>query len=89
MQEYELMPQYDSRKSFYGKARVRNNDGDLELISYSTRVAVIYPDKTASVYGTYSNTTLRHIKEFLKQNGLKAESKKQIEADYEPVTVQI
>jgi hypothetical protein len=36
----------------------------------------------AEVYGTYSSTTLRHIKEFLKQNGFKAESSKQIMADY-------
>jgi hypothetical protein len=93
MQEFELMPKWDARKSFYGKARVRNNDGDLELISYSTRVAVIYNTKTdsngewlnepsASVYGSYSATTLRHIKEFLLQNGFKAENKKQILADY-------
>lgn len=82
MQTYELSTQYDSRKSFYGKARVINNDGDLELISYKTRVAVIYPDNTASVYGTYTNTTLRHIKEFLLQNGFKAVNKKQILNDY-------
>lgn len=83
---YELSPQYDSRASFYGKARVQENDGDLELISYSTRVAVIYPDHTATVYGAYSATTMRHIKEFLKQNGFKAESSKQVMADYGPVT---
>lgn len=82
MQTYELSAQYDSRNSFYGKARVNNNDGDLELISYNTRVAVIYPDNTVSVYGTYSSTTLRHIKEFLLQNGFKAINKKQILNDY-------
>lgn len=82
MQTYELSAIWDSRKSFYGKARVKNNDGDLELISYNTRVAVVYPDGTASVYGTYSSTTLRHIKEFLLQNGFKAENKKQILKDY-------
>lgn len=90
MQDYELIPQYDSRKSFYGKARVRNNDGDLELISYSTRVAVIHQateadPKSASVYGLYSQTTLRHIKELLKQNGFKADNAKQIMADYSPL----
>lgn len=82
MQTYELSAQYDSRASFYGKARVINNDGDLELVSYNTRVAVIHNDNTASVYGTYSSTTLRHIKEFLLQNGFKAENKKQILRDY-------
>ncbi len=81
---YELMTEYDSRKSFYGKARVSTNpiDGDLELVSYSTRVAVIHTDGTASVYGTYSNTTLRHIKEFLKQHGFKADNSNQIMKDY-------
>lgn len=82
--DYDLRAMYDCRASFYGKARVRNNDGDLELISYNTRVAVIYPDKTATIYATYSATTLRHIKEFLLQNGFKAVDKKQIEADYLP-----
>lgn len=78
-----LMPQYDSRKSFYGKARVSTNpvDGALELVSYTTRVADI-SEGVARVFGTYSPTTLRHIKEFLLQNGFKAESKKQIEQDY-------
>jgi len=97
MQEYELSAQYDARQSFYGKARVRDNDGDLELISYSTRVAVIHaadprdenPAKSASVYGTYSQTTLRHIKEFLLQNGFKAENSKQIMADYGPKPVYV
>lgn len=84
----ELKPVWDSRKSFYGKARVEyNQDGELELISYSTRVAVIYPAtvpelRTARVYGTYSATTLRHIKDFLKQNDFKADTAKQIMADY-------
>lgn len=79
---YELSTQYDSRQSFYGKARVINNDGDLELVSYNTRVAIVYPDHTAQVFGSYSATTLRHIKEFLLQNGFKAENKKQILNDY-------
>jgi hypothetical protein len=82
LQEYYLIPKYDTRASFYGKARVRYNDDDLELISYTTRVAVVYPDNTAAVYGSYSTTTLRHIKEFLLQNGFKAESKQQILNDY-------
>jgi hypothetical protein len=79
----ELRPVYDSRKSFYGKARVEINDGDIELISYNTRVAVIHGDiHVARVYDTYSATTLRHIKDFLKQNGFKADTAKQIMADY-------
>jgi hypothetical protein len=79
--EYELKPVYDSRKSFYGKAKVRKENGRLILTSYNTDVAELENGK-AYVYGTYSPTTLRHIKEFLKQYGYKAESSKQIIKDY-------
>jgi len=90
---YELTTQYDSRASFYGKARVEVNDTKdvLRLISYTTHVATVLIDpqhlisstgKQARVYGTYSATTLRHIKEFLRQNGFVADNSKQIMADY-------
>jgi hypothetical protein len=79
--EQQLSPRYDSRKSFYGKARVYEENGNKVLISYTTKVAEIKDNKPI-VYGTYSSTTLRHIKEFLKQNGYKAESSKQIMQDY-------
>jgi hypothetical protein len=79
----ELCPYYDSAKSFYGKAKVIEIENDVFLMSYDTIVAFFNRDaKVAQVYGTYSATTLRHIKEFLKQSGFKAESKKQIENDY-------
>jgi protocatechuate 3,4-dioxygenase beta subunit len=80
--ETDLSPRYDSRKSFYGKARTYTDEkGNRVLISYQTKVAEIENGKP-KVYGTYSATTLRHIKEFLQQNGYKAESSKQIMADY-------
>ena len=80
---YGLNPQYDSRSSFYGKAQVDTGDkGDQnKLYSYDTLVAEIKDGKPV-VYGTYSATTLRHIKEWLKQLGFKAETSKQIMADY-------
>jgi hypothetical protein len=80
---YELEARYDARASFYGKARVEVNEatGDKALISYSTRVAEIKDGKPI-VYGTYSQTTMRHIKEFLKQEGFKAENQAQIIKDY-------
>ena len=79
----ELYPYYDSAKSFYGKAKVIEIENDVFHISYDKIVAFFNRDaKVAQVYGTYSATTLRHIKEFLKQSGFKAESKKQIENDY-------
>lgn len=79
--EFKLKPEYDSRKSFYGKARTYEENGKTVLVSYNTEVAYIQDGK-AVVKGTYSDTTLRHIKEFLKQNGFKAESKQQILKDY-------
>lgn len=78
---YLLQPQYDTSQSFYGKARVEVDNGKTSLISYNTKVAEI-ENGNAKVYGTYSQTTLRHIKEFLKQNNFKAESSKQILKDY-------
>lgn len=84
-----LKPIYDSRKSFYNKATVTEDENGFYLTSYNTVVARITNKNHgysipayATVYGTYSPTTLRHIKEFLKQNGFKAESKAQIEKDY-------
>ena len=74
---YELTARYDSRKSFYGKAHVIEEDGQRKLLSYSTIVAWIDEDG-AHVNGTYSATTLRHIREFLKQNSFYAGSKSEI-----------
>lgn len=79
----ELCPYYDSAKSFYGKAKVFEIENDVFLMSYDTIVASYNRKyRIPIVSDTYSATTLRHIKEFLKQNGFKAESKKQIEKDY-------
>ena len=77
----ELKAIYDSRQSFYGKAIVTSNNGVVSLLSYGTLVATIY-DGHVKVYGTHSATTLRHIKEFLRQNGYRADTKSQIERDY-------
>ena len=77
----ELKAIYDSRKSFYGKAIVTSNNGVVSLWSYGTLVATIY-DGQAKVYSTHSATTLRHIKDFLRQNGFRADTKSQIERDY-------
>ena len=79
----ELYPYYDSRQSFYGKAKVIEIENDVFLSSYDTIVAFYNKEvRIPQVYDTYSATTLRHIKEFLKQNGFVAENKRQIERDY-------
>ena len=72
---YELSPVFDSHKSFYGKARVKVNDDTLQLVSYSTVVAIVTylsdGAKLAHITGVYSRTTVRHIREFLRQQGFK------------------
>lgn len=82
--QYDLECRYDSQKSFYGKAVVKEmEDGILVLQSYVTYVAEISADrKSAKVNGWYSLTTGHHIKEFLKQNGFFADNKKQILREY-------
>ena len=51
---YDLEPKYDSRKSFYGKAKVYSDDaGHLLLMSYSTIVAEI-TDGSATEAGKHS-----------------------------------
>lgn len=77
-----LEPRYDSRKSFYGKAKTYKTDKGIELLSYGTKVAEIKNSGEVIIYGFYSQTTTRHIKEFLKQEGYFADTKKQIIKDY-------
>lgn len=73
---------HSTAKQRYRKTQEGYNSSIARLYSYDTHVASIKNGVTAEVYGTYSSTTLRHIKEFLKQNGFKADSKQQIETDY-------
>lgn len=78
----ELKAIYDRRKSFYKKAFIiRNADNSIDLLSYSTIVATIKNGKL-HINGFYSNTTLRHIKEFIEQMGFKNGSKSELEKMY-------
>ena len=82
---YELIPQFDSSQSFYRMAMVSVFDNGLLLRSYGTLVAEIDTETNEVELYNYwdaSQTTLRHVKEFLRQNGFKAETKAQIKADY-------
>jgi hypothetical protein len=81
MEGVELEPVFDSRKSFYGKAVVIDCEGVRYLKSYDTIVAQIEGDE-AEIFGTYSPTTLRHIKDFLHQNDFEIGTKKQLETMY-------
>lgn len=80
---YDMSPQHDSRQSFYGKARVDDNGNEKTLYSYNTPVAKIVGNKVELLpKWDWSQTTLRHVKEFLKQNGFEASSLAQMKRDY-------
>lgn len=69
MQIHELTAQYDTRASFYGKAKVIYQDnGIIQLQSYDT--IVCETDNNGNfkmLWNGKSQTTNRHIKEFTKQ----------------------
>lgn len=84
---WDLDCQYDTRQSFYGKARVhetyQDNVQHMELLSYGTLVAnyVYYKNEGKKVFeyfGKYSQTTTRHQKEFFKQLGLTEKKLKEL-----------
>lgn len=69
----ELQARYDSRQSFYKKAYIgkytfENGQKVLYLKSYDTIVACVWMNQLR-IYGGFSQTTARHIREFAKQNG--------------------
>lgn len=75
---YELKPFHTNQKSFYGKAKVTvsyNGDGmGLVLESYDTQVVIVKIEKGGMPYimrlwGGYSATTMRHVNEFIMQEG--------------------
>lgn len=80
---YDMSPVHDNRKSFYGKARVDDNNGEKTLYSYNTPVAKISNGEVTLLdKWDSSQTTLRHVKEFLKQNGFEASSLAQMKKSY-------
>ena len=94
---WELAARYDARQSFYRKAFYRVESvaplPDIEVLvtltSYGTDVAVatVTDDGTPLVWlcadeDDYSATTMRHVREFLKQLDLVAGSKAEIFKTY-------
>lgn len=78
---------YDTRQSFYDKAKVEVQQHDnfitYVLYSYGTEVASIekYNNLKMTMFyynGNYSQTTTRHQKEFFRQNGLTTEEIKEL-----------
>lgn len=67
-----LMPEYENVKSYYNKAVIIQDENKTDLISYNTLVCTIKENKiilnkSVEIELLLSNTTQRHIKEFLKQ----------------------
>lgn len=77
----ELEPKFLNQKSFYGKAKVIKLDDSILLQSYSTIVAEVRNGK-AKIFGWYSATTTKHVKEFLQQMGFTVGTKAQLEKLY-------
>ena len=68
----ELQPLHGNVKCYYGKAIIVENDKMRYLYSYDTLVvAVSFENDTIILHNEHlwSQTTLRHIKEFLQQHG--------------------
>ena len=93
--EYFLECRYDSRASFYKKAKVIIKEDNIcynELLySYGTLVAIYSKDKMSeleqfSYLGKYSQTTTRHQKEFFRQKGL---SDKQIKELFDKGVIEL
>jgi hypothetical protein len=67
---YELSTRYDERQSFGHKAIVHTDGKDSVLYSYETPVARITNGKVElSPSWDYGNTTVRHVREYLRQEG--------------------
>lgn len=69
---YELTTEFSSRQSFGHKALVRIDDNQNKiLMSYGTEVMEITSKKELKAIGPwdYSNATVSHVREFLKQDG--------------------
>lgn len=76
-----LKARYDSRKSFYKKARIFKYENQIYLVSYDTIVVILKQNKGCieySIFGYYSQTTKRHIDEILKQLNLGKVSTKEL-----------
>lgn len=64
---FDLDARFDTRKSFYGKARVIDyENGKKELYSYNTLVSVC-ENGVVEHLGKWSQTTSRHQREFERQ----------------------
>lgn len=72
----ELLPT-NGRKSFYGKAKIREENGEQILVSYTTDVCKIDNDGNfIRLWDGYSATTMNHVNSFLSYVGISERGKK-------------
>ena len=65
---FDLACRFDSRRSFYGKATIMEENGTITLLSYCRPAARITNGKLEKLeYWNYSATTRRHCREFVRQ----------------------
>ena len=67
------------QKSYYGKAKIIEDDYVMILKSYDTQVLAIIKEnkKIVRLWNGWSRTTANHVNDFLMQNGFKSLSKKE------------
>lgn len=81
LKESALEPQFAGRKSFYGKADVREENGWKILKSYSTDIVKAKDGKFEMITNDIDDltqTTLRHVREFLQQEGITPPTKSEL-----------
>ena len=72
----------------YAHAYIRAyNDGQLELVSYSTVVITVTPNRELVVHGLYSMTTRKHIGWFMRLLGLTYQDAKNAYENNQPLHV--
>ncbi len=65
----ELKPIYATQKSFYGKAQIEATEDAVTLYSYNTKILKYnrHTEELTPLYDGWTQTTGRHINEFVKQ----------------------
>lgn len=63
----ELTPKYVAQKSYNKKAYVEEVNGETKLYSYGTLVAEVNKNGDLKVHIADTQTTLRHLKDFILQ----------------------
>lgn len=78
----ELKPILNNQKSFYNKAKIEHVGEEKNLFSYGTLIASVYSNELTYLNKNpeaYTQTTLKHLKDFLYQElNIKNLTKKEI-----------